>query len=99
MDLEPYFVFCLTFQLILGYSIWEPFCSEEKLYMPYVRVFKKGRNGAIVRDRGPGFIDLTGQKDIYVCTNGLYNLLWVTLPNMKSPGLFYLLYTFLQPEL
>lgn len=54
-----------------GVSIWDPYCQEETLYMPYVRIFHKGRQGALLRDRGPGFIDVSGLKDIYVCTNGL----------------------------
>ncbi|CAL8126083.1 unnamed protein product [Orchesella dallaii] len=66
------------FQLWLGevdsVSQWDPFCMEETLYTPYVRIFQKGRRGAMLRDRGPGFIDVTGMQDIYVCTNGLVML-------------------------
>ncbi|ODN00713.1 hypothetical protein Ocin01_05958, partial [Orchesella cincta] len=55
-------------------SQWDPFCNEETLYTPYVRIFQKGRSGAMLRDRGPGFIDVNGLEDIYVCTNGLVML-------------------------
>ncbi|CAL8126081.1 unnamed protein product [Orchesella dallaii] len=55
-------------------SQWDPFCQEETLYIPYVRIFQKGRHGAMLKDRGPGFIDVNGLQDIYICTNGLVML-------------------------